>query len=101
MLVLFLFIGLFLIRAIELYRFLKKVSRICYEYDWKFISYYEQYIPEIVKKDYYLKSEWSAYNFMFLNGPSPLKMFFSFKVLTIENIYNKDIIEKVKKYANF
>ncbi|HRV32635.1 MAG TPA: hypothetical protein P5241_03870, partial [Candidatus Paceibacterota bacterium] len=96
-----LFIGLFLIRIFELYFFLKRVSRLCYEYDWKFVSYNEEYISEILKKDYYLKSEWSAYNFMFLNGPSPLKMFFSFKLLTIENIYKKDVIERIKKYANF
>ena len=55
-------------------------------------------ILEIKEKDYYLTSNWSAYNFMFLKGPSPIAMFFSFKILTIENQYNNEVIDKLKKY---
>jgi hypothetical protein len=47
---------------------------------------------------YYLTSEWSAYNFLFLKGPSPKQMFLSFKPLTIEYQYNKEAVDKIKKY---
>jgi hypothetical protein len=43
-------------------------------------------------------SEWSAYNFLFLNGPRPLSMFLSFKKLTIECQYNKEVIDRLKEY---
>ena len=42
-----------------------------------------------------VKAKWSAYNFLFLKGPSPLSMFFSFKRLTIENIYSKEVVARL------
>lgn len=47
---------------------------------------------------YFLTSEWSAYNFLFLKGPSPKKMYLSFKPLTLETVYNKEAIDKLKEY---
>ena len=49
-------------------------------------------------KDYYVTKEWSAYNFLFLKGPSPIAMFFSFKSMTIENHYNKHVVDRIKQY---
>jgi hypothetical protein len=71
---------------------------VCHQYDWKQVNNDDMLILEIKEKDYYLTSNWSAYNFMFLKGPSPIAMFFSFKILTIENQYNNEVIDKLKKY---
>ena len=91
------FLVLILVRGIETYLFIKKVSKVCHQYDWKQVNNDDMLILEIKEKDYYLTSNWSAYNFMFLNGPSPMSMFFSFKILTIENQYNKEVVDKLIK----
>jgi hypothetical protein len=51
-----------------------------------------------MEDNYYLYSEWSAYNFLFLKGPSPINMFFSLKPLTIEKQYNPYVVNKLKEY---
>jgi hypothetical protein len=89
---------LILVRVLETYLFIKKVSKVCHQYDWKQVNNDDMLILEIKEKDYYLTSNWSAYNFMFLKGPSPLSMFFSFKILKIENQYNNEVVDKLKKY---
>lgn len=89
---------LILVRVIETYLFIKKVSKVCHQYDWKQVNNDDMLILEIKEKDYYLTSNWSAYNFMFLKGPSPIAMFFSFKILKIENQYNNEVVDKLKKY---
>ena len=91
------FLILILVRVLETYLFIKKVSKVCHQYDWKQVNNDDMLILEIKEKDYYLTSNWSAYNFMFLNGPSPMSMFFSFKILTIENQYNKEVVDKLIK----
>lgn len=91
------FLILILVRVLETYLFIKKVSKVCHQYDWKQVNNDDMLILEIKEKDYYLTSNWSAYNFMFLKGPSPLSMFFSFKILTIENQYNKEVVDKLIK----
>ena len=95
------FISLVLIvRYIEFTIFMKKVSKVCNKYDWKHINKNPLCLIEKMKNenDYYLTSEWSAYNFLFLKGPSPKKMFLSFKPLTIEKQYNEQVINKLKEY---
>jgi hypothetical protein len=77
---------------------MKKVTEVCYKYDWKHVNNNDLLVLEIIKKGSYLKSKWSAYNFLFLKGPNPLAMFFSFKLLKIENIYNEESIAKLKEY---
>lgn len=89
---------LILVRVLETYLFIKKVSKVCHQYDWKQVNNDDMLILEIKEKDYYLTSNWSAYNFMFLKGPSPIAMFFSFKILKIENQYNNEVVDKLKKY---
>jgi len=99
MIVLALIIGLFSIRAIETYFFIKKVSKVCYNYDWKIIDENPEFLLiKMGDKNYHLTSEWSAYNFLWLNGPSPLSMFLSFKRMTIENLYNKEVVNRLKNY---
>jgi hypothetical protein len=98
MVVLILILFFVLLRGIETYFFIKKVSKVCYKYDWKHVNNNDMLLLEIREKDYYLTSEWSAYNFMSLKGPSPLKMFFSFKILTISTQYNNDVINRLKEY---
>lgn len=88
------------VRYIEFSIFMKKVSKICNKYDWKYINENPECLIDKMKDEngYYLTSEWSAYNFLFLKGPSPKQMYLSFKPLTLENVYDKEAIDKLKKY---
>lgn len=94
----FLLLGLVMVRGIETYYFIKKVSKACHQYDWKHVNQNDLLILEMMKEDYYLTCEWSAYNFLYMKGPSPMSMFFSFKPLTIEKQYNNKMIKELKKY---
>lgn len=97
-------IGLILVtlvtRIIEFMLFMKKVNKACYKYDWKYINKHPMCLLDIIKdrRTYYFNSEWSAYNFLYLKGPSPKSMFLSFKKLTIENQYNKKVVDRLKEY---
>lgn len=86
----------FIIRLVQFRRFLKNISTICHMYDWKIIDEDPEKLLEILKDGYYSKAKWSAYNFLFLKGPSPLSIYFSFKKLDIYNFYNKEIVDKVR-----
>ena len=99
MIIIALFIALIGTRILECYFFIKKVSKVCHQYDWAFVEENENLLLTIIKDDYHLTSKWSAYNFLFLNGPSPLSIFFSLKPITIERQYNKSAVEKLNKYA--
>ena len=97
-------IGLILVtlvtRIIEFVLFMKKLSKICHKYDWKYVNKHPMCLLDMIKdkKNYYVNSEWSAYNFLFLKGPSPKSMLLSFKKLTIENQYNKQTVDRLKEY---
>lgn len=86
------------VRIIECYIFIKKVNKICGRYDWKYVESNEDKLLEMMQKDYYVNSKWSAYNFLFLKGPNPLTLFFSLKPITLEAQYNIEAIEKLKQY---
>ena len=90
----------FITRIVEFRLFMKKVSKLCNEYDWKHINQNPMCLLDKMEDEngYYLTSEWSAYNFLFLKGPSPIKIYLSFKPLTLENVYDKEVLEKLKKY---
>lgn len=87
-------------RIIEFVLFMKKLSKICHKYDWKYVNKHPMCLLDIMKnrKGYYMTSDWSAYNFLYLKGPSPKSMFLSFKKLTIENQYNKKTVDRLKEY---
>jgi len=86
-------------RIVEYLIFIKRVSKICSDYDWKYIDDHGYPVIDVLEDEhYYLKCEWSAYNFLFMKGPSPLEMIFGFKRLTIESQYNENSVEKLKKY---
>lgn len=87
-----------MVRGLEYSLFIKKVSKSCHKYDWKHVDANERLVLEIIKKDYHLTREWSAYNFVFLKGPNPIAMFFSLKPLTLENQYNNEVIKRLNKY---
>ena len=89
-----------LARYFEVKIFLKKVSKVCNKYDWKYINDNPECLLDKMKNEngYYLTSEWSAYNFMFLNGPSPKEMYLSFKPLTLKNVYDKEVLDRINKY---
>lgn len=97
MIVLFLILLIVVIRVVETYFFIKKVSKVCYKYDWKCVNENDLLILDMLSDDYMNKS-WSAYNFLFLKGPSPLRMFLSLKPLTIERQYNEEAVNKLKKH---
>ena len=87
-------------RIIEFVLFMKKLSKICHKYDWKYVNKHPMCLLDIMKnrKGYYMTNDWSAYNFLYLKGPSPKSMFLSFKKLTIENQYNKQTVDRLKEY---
>lgn len=87
-------------RIIEFVLFMKKLSKICHKYDWKYVNKHPMCLLDIMKnrKGYYMTNDWSAYNFLYLKGPSPKSMFLSFKKLTIENQYNKKTVDRLKEY---
>jgi len=91
---------IFVTRIIEFIFFMKKVSKTCHKYDWKYVNKNPMCLLDIMKnrKTYYLTSEWSAYNFLYLKGPNPKIMFLSFKRLTIESQYNKEVVDRLKEY---
>lgn len=86
----------FIIRLVQFRKFIKNISIICHMYDWKIIDEDPEKILDILQEGYYSNAEWSAYNFLFLKGPSPLSIYFSFKKLDIYNFYNKEIVDKVR-----
>jgi hypothetical protein len=85
-------------RIIQVYLFIKQVSKKCDIYDWRCVDENPMLMFEIIEHDYFIRSEWSAYNFLFLKGPSPLHMFLSLKSLTIENIYNETAVAKLNRH---
>ena len=95
-----LLVGFVIIRSVELYVFMRKLTKVCFKYDWKYINKNPKcLIDKIKNKDtYYLTSEWSAYNFLYLQGPSIRQMFFSLKPLRIETQYNIDRVNRLKEY---
>lgn len=88
------------IRVLELYLFIRRVMKLCHKYDWKYIDEYGYPLIDVMNDPdgYFVKAEWSAYNFIIMNGPDPLLMFFSIKPLRLETQYNKEVVEKLKKY---
>ena len=96
--VLILVVLVLLLRAAQVYLFIKQVSRECDIYDWMSVDENPLRLLEILEDDYYVNAKWSAYNFLFLKGPSPTNMFFSLKPLTIEKQYNKYAVNKLKEY---
>jgi hypothetical protein len=92
------FILFIAVRGIQLYLFIKQVSKRCDIYDWRCVDENPMLMFEIIEHDYFIRSEWSAYNFLFLKGPSPLRMFLSLKSLTIENIYNETAVTKLNRH---
>jgi hypothetical protein len=91
--------ALFIIRCLELYCFLSKVETVFREYDRNYINAHEDLVPEYIKDKYYFTAEWSAFYFAFRKGPSIFKMFFKLNLLTFENIYSKETINRLKEYA--
>lgn len=86
-------------RVVESYKFIQKVSKVCNKYDWIYVETHENHLLEMLaSKDYYQESEWSAYNFMYLKGPSPLSIFFSLKPITIEAQYDNKVLKRLEQY---
>ncbi len=85
------------IRAVKFRKFMKNITKVCHMYDWKHVDEHGELLLEIIKDNYWLTSKWSAYNFMYLQGPSPWRIFFSFKKLKLDNFYDRLVIESVKQ----
>jgi hypothetical protein len=96
---------LVLIRTFELRLFIKKTVRACHLYDCKHAAkQFEIYgngalVEEMVNNKEYHKAKWSAFRFVFLEGPSIMTMFFSLKPLTIKRQYDKRVVDKLNEYA--
>ena len=92
-------------RIIQVYKFLTLVSKLCRIYDRNYVDKHGdgniQLILDIMEKDYHLKSQWSAYQWVFFKGPNPWLMPFSLKPLTIDGQYGKETAEKFIEYYVF
>jgi len=92
-----LLLSILIFRFILVYYFIKKISKLCFLYDRRFVKKNNEYFIEMVRdKHYFKKSSWSAYNFLFLKGPSFTQMVFSLKPLTLESQYDKESINKLR-----
>ena len=85
------------LRAVKFRKFMKNITKVCHLYDWKHVDENGDLLLEIIEDNYWLTSKWSAYNFMYLEGPNPWSIFFSFKKLKLENFYDYAVIESVKQ----
>ena len=50
---------------------------------------------------YYVHSEWSAYYFLFLQGPNPFAILISLKAYWLENFYSATSIDKLRAMKVF
>jgi hypothetical protein len=92
-----LLLSFILFRFILVYFFIKKISKLCFSYDRRFVKKNNEYFAAIIKDKYYFKKySWSAYNFLFLRGPSFIQMVFSIKPLTLESQYDKESVNKLR-----
>jgi hypothetical protein len=95
----------FLFRTVQVYKFLKLVSKLCNIYDRNYMNEHSdeniQLVLDFMKKDYHLTAEWSAYQWVFFNGPNPYLMAFLFKPLTIEGQYGESTVKKFIDYYVF
>lgn len=89
-----------IIRIIELYLFIKKVSATCNKYDWAFIDKHGYPLVDLIKggDTYYVTCSWSAYNFLFLKGPHPLYMFFFPGIISFSNQYTDLQLNRLAKH---
>jgi hypothetical protein len=92
-------------RIVQVYKFLKLVSKLCRIYDRNYVDKHSdsniQLIWDLMEKDYHLKSQWSAYQWVFFKGPNPWLMPFSLKPLTIDGQYGRETAEKFIEYYVF
>ena len=86
-----------IIRVIKFRKFMKNITKVCHMYDWKHVDEHGELLLEIIEDNYWMSSKWSAYNFMYLQGPNPWRIFFSFKKLKLDNFYDPTVIETVKQ----
>ena len=95
----------FLFRTVQVYKFLKLVSKLCNIYDRNYMNEHSdeniQLVLDFMKKDYHLTAEWSAYQWVFFKGPNPYLMAFLFKPLTIEGQYGESTVRKFIDYYVF
>lgn len=92
-----LLLSILIFRFVLVYYFIKKISKLCFLYDRRFVKKNNEYFIEMVRdKHYFRKSSWSAYNFLFLKGPSFTQMVFSLKPLTLESQYDKESVNKLR-----
>jgi len=92
---------IFIIRVIMWYRFVQYVSHICYLYDKKYTyKNNEACVEKITIEKYHKKCDWSAYKFLFLDGPNPFIYLISFEKLDIYKIYDNELVKKVLFYEN-
>lgn len=92
-------------RIIQVYKFLKIVSKLCHIYDRNYMNEHGdeniQLVLDFMQKDYHMTAEWSAYQWVFFKGPNPWLMPFSLKPLTIDGQYGKETAKKFIEYYVF
>jgi len=59
MIAIYLILGLLAIRGFETYRFIQKVSMVCFKYDWKVINENPEFLlVKMADEDYHLTNGW-------------------------------------------
>jgi hypothetical protein len=94
---------LVVVRYIEWKLFLKKLSKLCHDYDKKVVRKNGTvdyiYLVYFRDKNYFVYSEWSAWYFLYhKGGPDIYTMFFLPKRLTFDNIYDKQLLDRIYNY---
>ncbi len=92
------------VRYFEYNLFIKRALRFAHLYDCRFAT--EQfkdkddykYIVDMLDNKYIRKCDWSMINYFAKNTPSFTQTLFMFKTLNIENVYNNDVVSKLKHY---
>jgi len=105
LIVLSLIVLVLLFRTVQVYKFLRLVSKLCNIYDRNYMNEHSdeniQLVLDFMKKDYHLTAEWSAYQWVFFKGPNPYLMVFLFRPLTIEGQYGESTVRKFIDYYVF
>lgn len=96
-----LIVFIFTVRIKNWYKFVNKVSKICFAYDKQY-TYKDNnaLVEKLTTVDYHKNCEWSAYKKLYFNGPNPLVYLFSFEKLDIYKIYNNDILNKILNFED-
>ena len=81
----------FVFRFVETRKFIRSVKALCNHYDMMMLVENPERIIDILEDR---SKEWSAFEFLLANGPSPWYIYFSFKPLYMQYFYPEAELSK-------